>query len=152
MFGDLLDAMERFQREFDKSFSDFFGVESYKSLPEYSGKKGNLALKSPLTDLEETEKEIIAKFDLPGVEKKDIQLNTLENRIEVRVEKKQESKEEKKGFYREERNYRGFYRAMTLPSEIIPEKEKVKAVYKNGVLEVTMQKAENKKKNQIEIE
>lgn len=60
------------------------------------------------------------------------------------------SKIEKKGFYREERSYRGFYRAMALPSEVIPEKAKAK--YKDGVLELTIPKTEAKKKNKIEIE
>ena len=107
-------------------------------------------MRSPLTDLEETDKEVIAKFELPGVEKKDIQLNITENKIEVKVEKKQETKTEKKGFYKEERSYKGFYRAMALPPEVIAEKAKAK--YKDGVLEVIIPKAETKKKNKIEIE
>jgi len=150
MFGDLFDEMRRLQRELDRSFGDFWDSESCKTLPDYTGKKGVLALRSPLTDLEETDKEVIAKFEMPGVDKKDIQLNITEDKIEVKVEKKQEAKVEKKGFYREERSYRGFYRAMALPSNVIPEKAKAK--YKDGVLEVTLPKTEAKKKNKIEIE
>ena len=150
MFGDIFDEMRRLQRELDRSFGDFWDSESYKSLPDHTGKKGSLALRSPLTDLEETDKEVIAKFEMPGVDKKDIQLNITEDKIEVKVEKKQEAKVEKKGFYREERSYRGFYRAMALPSNVIPEKAKAK--YKDGVLEVTIPKTEAKKKNKIEIE
>jgi len=150
MFGNIFDEMRRVQREIDRSFGDFWESESYKSLPDYTGKKGALALRSPLTDLEETDKEVIAKFEIPGVDKKDIQLNITENKIEVKVEKKQEAKVEKKGFYREERSYRGFYRAMVLPSEVIPEKAKAK--YQDGILEITIPKIEAKKKNKIEIE
>ena len=150
MFEDILDEMRRLQREIDRSFGNFWESESYKSLPDYSGKKGALALRTPLTDLEETDKDIIAKFEIPGVEKKDIQLNITEKKIEVKVEKKQESKVEKKGIYREERSYRGFYRAMVLPSEVLADKAKAK--YKDGILEVTMPKAETKKKNKIDIE
>lgn len=150
MFDDIFDEMRRLQRELDKSFSDFWGSESYKALPDYTRNKGALALRSPLTDLEETDKEVIAKFEMPGVDKKDIQLNVTPDKIEVKVEKKQEAKVEKKGFYREERSYRGFYRAMALPSEVLADKAKAK--YKDGVLEVTIPKAENKKKNKIEIE
>jgi len=150
MFRDIFDEMRRLQRELDRSFSNFWDSESYRALPDYAGKKGDMFLRSPLTDIEETDKEVIVKFEIPGVDKKDIQLNVTEDKIEVRVEKKQEARIEKKGFYREERNYRGFYRAMTLPSNVIPEKAKAK--YKDGILEVIMPKSENKKRSKIEIE
>jgi len=150
MFGDIFDEMRRLQREIDRSFSDFWNSESYRALPDYTGKKWVLAFRSPLTDIEETDKDIIAKFEIPGVDKKDIQLNITEDRIEVKVEKKQETKIEKKGFYREERSYRGFYRSIALPTNVIPEKAKAK--YKDGILEVTIPKNEAKKKNKIEIE
>ncbi|MEM0465306.1 MAG: Hsp20/alpha crystallin family protein [Candidatus Pacearchaeota archaeon] len=149
MIDDIIEEMRRLQREINRSFGDFWESDSLRFLPDYS-RKDSLALRSPLADLEERDKEIIAKFEIPGVDKKDIQLNITENRIEVKVEKKQETKAEKKGFYREERSYRGFYRSMALPSEVIPEKAKAK--YKDGILEVTMPKAEDKKKNKIEIE
>lgn len=151
MFDDIFDEMRRLQRELDRSFTDFWGSESYKALPDYTGNKGALSMmRSPLTDLEETDKEVIAKFEMPGIDKKDIQLNVTPDKIEVKVEKKQEAKVEKKGFYREERSYRGFYRTMALPSEVIPEKAKAK--YKDGVLEVTIPKTQSQKKNKIEIE
>jgi len=150
MFGDIFNEMRRLQRELDRSFGDFWESDSYKALPDYTGKKGALSLRSPLTDLEETDKEVIAKFEMPGIDKKDIQLNVTPDKIEVKVEKKQEAKVEKKGFYREERSYRGFYRVMVLPSEVLAEKAKAK--YKDGILEVTMPKVESKKKNKIEIE
>ena len=107
-------------------------------------------MRSPLTVLEETDKEVIAKFEHLMVDKKDIQLNITEEKIEVKVEKKYEDKIEKKGYYKEERSYGGFYRALVLASKIIPEKAKAK--YKDGVLEVTMPKTESKKKNKIEID
>jgi len=150
MFGDIFDEMRRLQREIDRSFGNFWESDGYKALPDYPGKKGALALRNPLTDLEETDKEVIAKFELPGVEKKDIQLNVTSDKIEVKVEKKQEAKVEKKGFYKEERAYRGFYRSIALPSKVLAEKTKAK--YRDGILEVIIPKTEAKKKNKIEIE
>lgn len=150
MFDDLFEEMKKLQREINRSFGDFWESESFKSLPDYSDKRISLGMRTPLADLEENDKDIIAKFEMPGVDKKDIQLNITENKIEIKVEKKQETKVEKKGVYREERNYKGFYRSMVLPSEVIP--EKAKARYKDGILEITIPKVENKKKNKIEIE
>ena len=103
-----------------------------------------------MADLEETDNELIARFELPGVDKKDIQLNITENKIEVKAEKKQEEKIEKKGIYKEERSYTGFYRSFALPGEVVPEKSKAK--YKDGILEVAMPKAEKTKKSKIDIE
>ncbi|MEM4625237.1 MAG: Hsp20/alpha crystallin family protein [Candidatus Pacearchaeota archaeon] len=150
MIPNIFEEIRRLQREIDRSFNDFWDSESYRSLPDYTTKRNGLLMRSPLTDLEETDKELIVKFEIPGVDKKDIQLNVTEDRVEVKVEKKQEFKVEKKGFYREERSYRGFYRSIPLPVEVIPEKAKAK--YKDGILEVTIPKSEIKKKNQIEIE
>ncbi|MEM4605914.1 MAG: Hsp20/alpha crystallin family protein [Candidatus Pacearchaeota archaeon] len=139
MFEDAFDEIRRLQESLNRSFRNF-----------WESSKTDFSMRTPLSDIEETDKELIVKFEIPGVDKKDINLNVTEDRIEVKVERKQQSKEEKKGFYREERSYRGFYRAMSLPCEVIPEKTKAK--YKDGILEVVMQKAEAKKKNKIEIE
>lgn len=150
MFDDMFEEMKKLQREINKSFGNFWESEELKALPNYSQEKSSLSMRSPLTDLQETENEVIAKFEMPGVDKKDIQLNISPERIEVKVEKKQETKLEKKGFYKEERSYKGFYRSMALPSQVMPEKAKAK--YKDGVLEVIVPKSEAKKKNKIEIE
>ncbi len=150
MFEDMFGEMRRLQSELNRSFGDFLESDEYKALPDKSGKDQALAMRSPLTDLEETGKEVIAKFELPGVEKKDIQLNITENKIEVKVEKRKESEEKKKGYYRMERKYAGFYRAIPLPEGVHPEKAKAK--YEKGILEVTMPKSEAKKISKIEIE
>jgi len=138
----MFEEMRRLQNEINRSFGDFWGSHEYKALLGKSGKGQNI-MKSPLTDLEETDKEIIAKFELPGVDKKDIQLNITENKIEVKVEKRKESEEKKKGYRRMERRYAGFYRVIPLPEGVHPEKAKTK--YEDGILEVTMPKAEAKK-------
>ncbi|MEM4182158.1 MAG: Hsp20/alpha crystallin family protein [Candidatus Pacearchaeota archaeon] len=139
MFEDVFDEIRRLQESLNRSFRNF-----------WESSKTDFSMRTPLSDIEETDKELIVKFEIPGVDKKDINLNVTEDRIEVKVERKQQAKEEKRGFYREERAYRGFYKAISLPCEVIPEKTKAK--YKDGILEVVMQKTEQKKKNKIEIE
>ena len=106
-------------------------------------------MRKPLADIEENDKEVVIKFEIPGVDKRDIQLNITQNKIEVRVERKQEEKIKREGFYRLERSYGGFYRAISLPTEVIPEKAKAK--YRDGILEVRIPKVK-KKKSKIEIE
>jgi HSP20 family protein len=102
----------------------------------------------PLHELEETEKEIIARFELPGVEKKDIQLNITESKIEVRAEKRSEEKITQEDFIGYERARMKFYKEMILPKEIEP--EKAKARYKEGILTIRAPKSDKSRKIQID--
>jgi HSP20 family protein len=106
-----------------------------------------------VSDIYETDKDIIANIELPGIEKKDIKLNIKEDKIEIKVEKKSEveKKDEKKGFYRRERLYSGFYRCFKLP--VYADTEKVDADFKNGVLNITIpkKKGHEKKYKQIPV-
>lgn len=149
---DLFDEMRRMQREMDRLFSDFGGPGRFLALPGQKGEKeltGDIA-REPLADLKETEKEVITNLDIPGVNKKDIQLNITEDYLEVKVEQKHEAKEEKEGYVKMERGYRSYYRNLPFPARVIPDKAEAK--YENGVLEVKVPKEqETKKKKLIEI-
>lgn len=92
----------------------------------------------PVTDLYETDKSVVAQFELPGVDKKDIQLNVTDDAVEVKVEKKVESEEKKKGFYRYESRSSQFYRRLPLPEGM--DAAKAEASYKDGVLKVEVPK------------
>jgi HSP20 family protein len=104
----------------------------------------------PCTDICETDKEIILRAEMPGVDRGDININATENSIEITAETKREEKEEKEGYIRRERRYGKFYRSYSLPTSVDPDKAKAK--YKNGILEVRLPKKEVKKGRVIEIE
>lgn len=144
MWEDPFEEMKRFRKEMNRLFDTFLGRVAERALPDMSSMRKDMQLfRQPLSDLRETDKELIASIEIPGVDKKDIQLQITENNLEVKVEKKQEMKVEKKGYLKAERSYKGFYRSMSLPSRVIP--QQAKASYKDGVLEVVMPKAEKKK-------
>jgi HSP20 family protein len=107
--------------------------------------------RKPLTDYIENDKEITASVELPGVSKEDIKINTKENGIEIRVEKRQEKKDEdkKKGYFRLERSYSGFYRYIGLPKNA--DQSKINASYKEGILEIKIPKMESKDLHSREI-
>lgn len=103
--------------------------------------------RKPLTDIRETEDEIIVTSELPGVEKEDITLNATENSVEIKAE----IKREREGEYRlEERGGKYFYRVCPLPGKVDP--NRAKASYKNGVLEIKLPKVEEKGKVKVEVE
>src|SRR3989338_4410749 len=93
----------------------------------------------PVADMLETESSVIASFELPGVEKEDIQLNVLDGRIEVKIEKKAEKEIEGKENYAYEMRSLSFYSALPLPAEVVA--ENAEASYKNGILRVEIPKA-----------
>lgn len=102
-------------------------------------------------DIMETENEIVAVCDLPGLEKKsdvniDIQNNILS--ISGSINRSMETKQEH--FHRQERFSGRFQRSVTLPSPV--DQENVKATYKNGVLEIRMPKLTDHNRKKIDIE
>lgn len=148
---DPFEELRRLQREMDRLFSDW-GSENFLALP--NPKRDHELMpaiaREPLTDIKETEKDITASIEMPGVDKKDIQLNVTEDGLEVKVEQKHESKEEKQDYIRMERGYRSFYRSLPFPAKVVPDKANAK--YDKGVLEITIPKInQTKKKKLIEI-
>ncbi len=133
---------------FDETEKMFDNILGNDKLLEKTKKR----FRQPLADLKETNTDYIATIEIPGVDKKDIQLNISENSLEVKVEKKSEMKiaDENKGFIRSERFFSNFYRSINLPSKVFP--EKARASYKNGILEVILPKAKtDPKKRKVDI-
>ncbi|MCX8162981.1 MAG: Hsp20/alpha crystallin family protein [Candidatus Micrarchaeota archaeon] len=154
----LMERFRQMQEEMDKLFEDFFSSErfgpSFLALP--SPEKQPLQRFQPArflkayADLYETDKEVIAQFDLPGFDKNDIDIKISDNNLTVKVEKKAQKEEKAKGYYLSERSYAGFYRCISLPPYLKP--DQAKAEYKNGVLTISIPKDEKKlKENEIKI-
>lgn len=127
---DPFEDMRKIQKEMERTFRDFY------RLPEKSDKKE--LIREPLADIIERRNDVLAKIELPGVEKKDIELNVTDNMLSVKAEKKHEIKQEKDNFYRHERSYQSFQRAFTLPCKVLPDKAEAK--FQDGVLEVVIPK------------
>ncbi len=135
---------QELRREMDRLFQEFFGTKSL--FPE----RWEAIEWVPAVDVSETDKEVIVKADLPGVKPEDIEINIVDNVLTIKGEKKREAEEKKENFYRVERYYGSFMRAIQLPSEV--DVEKVKAIYKDGVLKVILPKKEEAQKRVIKVE
>jgi len=102
-------------------------------------------------DVREHDDEMIVVADLPGVEKDDVSLQILNPRtLEISCERKGEKEEKSEGYYVRERVYGSMQRLVTLPADVT-EKD-AKASFKNGVLEVRLNKTKISPKSRIEIE
>lgn len=93
---------------------------------------------SPQVDVEETEKEILVKADLPGVDPRAIEISVENGMLTVRGEKKEEKEEKKKNYHRVERFTGTFYRQIAMPSGA--DADKVTATSVNGVITITIPK------------
>ncbi len=146
------DDFRRFEEIMNRMFEEFWGRPSRRRLLP-SGERGAVVpaeYREPFIDVIETDKEVIATAEMPGLEKQDIKLNLTEDRLEISAETKHEEKKEEKGYVYRERRSGSYYRAISLPSPVDPDKSK--ASYKNGVLEIKMPKTEVKKKTPLKIE
>ncbi|MGA1846994.1 Hsp20/alpha crystallin family protein [Deferribacter abyssi] len=130
-----------FQEEINKLFDDFFKVP--KTLDD-------VAKFIPDIDIAETKDAFIIKADLPGLSEKDIEVSLTNNILTIKGERKEEKEEKDKNYYRKERVFGSFLREIQIPKKV--QSDKVKAKFKNGVLEIKLPKAEEEKEKTVKIE
>lgn len=103
----------------------------------------------PAINVQETDKEYVLKADIPGTDKKDVHVDVKNGVMTIRGEKKTEKEEKGKNFLRHERYEGSFSRAFTLPEDV--KAGDIKAVCKDGVLEVKMPRVAGAKRGTCEV-
>jgi HSP20 family protein len=136
-FRDLVNMQQEVGRLFNGLFADTDGNGNF------------VASWSPRADVSESSEAYIIKAELPGVNKNDVKITLRENVLTIKGEKKQEKEEKDKNFHRIERSYGSFQRSFSLPSGV--NSDKIGAAYKDGVLTITLPKAEGAKPKEIEV-
>ena len=91
---------------------------------------------TPAIDVFEKDNRLVTRVDLPGLKKEDVKVEVSDGQLTISGERKSEVEEKKDDFYRCERAYGSFYRAVPLPDGI--KVEDVKATFNEGVLEVSV--------------
>ena len=104
---------------------------------------------SPALDIFQDKDNVVVKVELPGMKKEEISISMHEGMLTISGERKLEEETGEGETYRRERFYGKFHRTMALPTTV--EANKVKAAYKDGILTVTLPKAEAAKPKQIEV-
>lgn len=95
---------------------------------------------APRLDVIETEKTIEVKAELPGLERKEVEVTLDRGLLVIKGEKKEEKEEKGKYYHRVERRHGTFCRSVRLPAEVKP--ETIEATFKDGILTVTLPKVE----------
>ncbi len=115
-------------------------------LPELFSKEEMLV---PDFDLAETEKEYTITGEIPGIDAKDLKVTLADGVLTVKGEKKQEKEDNGEYYHRVERGYGCFARSFRLPDDVRAEESK--AMYKDGVLKLTLPKGEERTVKKIEV-
>ncbi len=134
-FSELERWRRRFESRFPRFFEDFEGEDSEFRLPiESYVKDGN----------------VVVRADLPGLDPKDIEVSVIGNVLTIKGERKDEKEVKKENYFRREVSYGAFERHIILPEGA--QTDKVKATFKNGVVEVTMPIAKEAGAKKIPLE
>ena len=120
------------------------------SSPRTTGKETMIVADwTPSVDISETEGEYQIKAEIPDVKKEDVKVTLEDGVLTIQGERKQEKEEKGKKYHRIERSYGSFVRTFSLPDVI--DAEKVKAEFKEGVLNLHLPKSEKAKPKAIEV-
>ena len=117
--------------------------------PHVPGVEGASAAWAPPVDIFEKDDHLVIRAEIPGVQKEDMYVGIENSVLTLHGERKQETEVKEENAYRMERVYGTFTRSFTLPTTV--DGAKVTATYKDGVLEVTVPKAETAKPKSVEI-
>ena len=131
--------MSRVQEEFGKLFEDRLALRAGESLGW-----------TPATDIYEDEDGLNLRFDLAGVDPKDVDIRFENGVLTIKGERKLEHAEKKANYHRVERSYGAFNRSFSLPPTV--DVDKIKADSKAGVLTVRLPKKAEAKPKSIQVQ
>jgi HSP20 family protein len=138
-FRDLLSIQDRMNRLFEQTLSRSRAEEGIAP-----------STWAPAVDIYETPETIVMKAELPGLSQEDIEIQIHDNTLTLRGERRFAKDVEQENYLRIERPYGAFQRSFTLPATV--HQDKIRAVFRDGVLELTLPKAEEAKPKKIAIE
>jgi HSP20 family protein len=121
--------LARLHEELDRMFQDF-GVWPW----------GDRGARAPAVDVSEKNGKLIVEAELPGIAREDVKVTYSDQGITIQGETKKEEEEKREGFFRKERRTASFYRLVPLPAAV--DYEKATAEFRDGVLCITLPKAE----------
>ena len=104
---------------------------------------------NPAVDLYEKDDHFVIKAELPGVDKKNIAIDLKDRVLTLSGERSYENEVKEENYFRKERSYGKFQRAFTLPADV--DSDRIKAEFKDGLLQIEVPKPEEQKPKQVTI-
>lgn len=103
----------------------------------------------PAVDLYQTDNEVVVKASLPGLKSEDVQISVTGDTLSIKGEFKQEDEKKERAYHLREQRYGAFERAFALPTIVVG--DKAKAEFENGILTISLPKAEEVKPRMITV-
>lgn len=142
-----LEPVRSLRQEVDRLFEDFFrGWPKPWSSGWFAPAEGAF---TPSIDLRETEKDFILTAEVPGLQKEDVDVNIMEQSVTIRGERKQEKETKEQDYHYRETSFGSFQRVVPLPAPI--KADEARAKLKDGVLTLTLPKAEPSKPRGVKV-
>jgi HSP20 family protein len=148
-------AMRRWSEDMDRLFQDFgfgqlgFGASPFRELGALGNRIGSgqndVSDWSPQVEAFRRGDKFVVRADLPGMKKDDVKVEVENNVLTISGERTDEHEENREGFYRSERSYGQFYRAIPLPEGVSA--DQCEATFKDGVLEVSLKAPQQREKS-----
>ena len=135
---DPLRELTRMQDEMSRLFDDRLGYRAGESLGW-----------TPAADIYEDEEGLSLRFDLAGVDPKDVDIRFENGVLTIKGERKMEKEDRKDNYHRIELAYGAFNRSFSLPATLDP--EKIRAESKNGVLSIHLPKKPEAKPKSVQV-
>lgn len=138
-FKELEDVSNRLNRLFGRSENRAESSQSMLTVADWS----------PSVDISETDDAYLIKGEIPGVKKEDVKVTVQDGMLTIQGERRMEKEEKNKKFHRVECSYGNFVRSFRMPDDA--DEEKVKAEFKDGMLNISLPKSEKAKKRSINV-
>lgn len=134
---DPFSLLRQMTAEFDRAFgSSAWPRWSTLDWPTLRAEEAIAPTWAPGIDVVQKDNRLVTRVDLPGMKKDDVKVEVTDGHLTISGERKKETEEKKDQFYRREREYGSFYRAVPLPEGVTL--DDVKATFVDGVLEVSV--------------
>jgi HSP20 family protein len=104
---------------------------------------------SPAVDMYQTDDEVVVKAALPGFKADEVQINVTGEILTIRGELKHEEEKKEKAWHIREQRWGSFERSVALPTAVVS--ERANADFENGILTITLPKAEEVKPKTITV-
>ena len=137
----LWSEMDSVQRQINRMFNDVMPGVSLTGADNYS--------QYPAAELTETKEDLVLKLEVPGIKPKDLEIEAMAKSISIKGERKSLVESDDSNKTRTEFRYGSFQRVIPLPARI--QNTEVKAEYKDGILHLTLPKADEEKNKVVKV-
>jgi len=145
-----LNPFEAMEHMFENFLPTRWGQRFRGDWPSWSELEASFEGRTPRIDIVDRDEEVVVRAEVPGIDKKDLEVSVTDNTVTVKGSTKHEEKEERGDYYRCEISRGEFSRTVALPANV--DSAKAKAAFKDGVLELTVPKVEKTRRHSVSID